>query len=54
TKHHQGSGLGFALCRHLVESHGGRIWASSEGEGRGSACTFTLPAAGPAEGTSDA
>ncbi len=54
TKQHQGSGLGLALCRHLVGLHGGRIWASSEGEGRGSTFTFTLPTAGPLEGSSDA
>jgi signal transduction histidine kinase len=54
TKRHQGSGLGLALCRRLVELHGGRIWASSEGEGRGSTFTFTIPAAGPADRPRDA
>jgi PAS domain S-box-containing protein len=54
TKRHQGSGLGLALCQRLVELHGGRIWASSEGEGRGSTFTFTIPAAGPADQPRDA
>jgi PAS domain S-box-containing protein len=54
TKRHQGSGLGLALCQRLVELHGGRIWASSEGEGRGSTFTFTIPAAGPADRPRDA
>jgi histidine kinase len=40
-----GSGIGLTIARHLVESHGGRIWAESEGEGQGSAFTFTLPRA---------
>jgi PAS domain S-box-containing protein len=43
TKRHQGSGLGLALCKRLVELHGGTIRASSEGEGRGSTFTFTIP-----------
>ncbi len=47
SKRHEGSGLGLALTKRLVELHGGRIWADSAGEGRGSTFTFTLPFAGP-------
>ncbi len=43
----QGSGLGLSLAKRLVELHGGRIWADSEGEGRGSVFTFTLPTGHP-------
>jgi len=38
-----GSGIGLTIALHLVEAHGGRIWASSEGAGKGSAFTFILP-----------
>lgn len=38
-----GTGLGLAIVRQLVEMHEGRIWLRSEGEGKGSTFSFTLP-----------
>lgn len=37
-----GSGIGLTIARHIVEAHGGKIWASSNGEGQGSTFTFRL------------
>jgi signal transduction histidine kinase len=37
-----GSGIGLTIAKHLVEAHGGRIWAESRGEGQGSTFTFCL------------
>ena len=39
-----GYGLGLAICKGIVEAHGGRIRAHSEGEGHGTRFTFTIPA----------
>jgi PAS domain S-box-containing protein len=38
-----GMGLGLALVRHIVEAHGGRVHAHSEGPGQGARFTITLP-----------
>jgi len=42
-KRFQGTGLGLFLCKRYVELHGGRIWADTAGEGRGSTFSFVIP-----------
>lgn len=38
-----GSGIGLTIAKHLVEAHGGHLWAESAGEGQGSTFSFSLP-----------
>jgi signal transduction histidine kinase len=45
TRSHGGLGLGLAIVKHLVELHGGNIYAKSPGEGKGSTISVHLPIA---------
>jgi PAS domain S-box-containing protein len=45
----QGLGLGLAICRQLVEVHGGRIWAASPGVGQGTTFSVWLPSMAAAQ-----
>ncbi|HEY9624710.1 MAG TPA: PAS domain S-box protein [Crinalium sp.] len=47
TRQYGGLGLGLAIVRHLVEAHGGTIWADSKGEGHGATFTVRFPLLAP-------
>ena len=47
SRRFQGTGLGLSLTRSMVELHGGKIWAESEGEGKGAEFFFLVPTMPP-------
>ncbi|MDM9385096.1 PAS domain S-box protein [Chlorogloeopsis sp. ULAP01] len=53
TRNFGGLGLGLAIVRHIVESHGGTVWAESPGEGQGATFTVCLPLLKESRGQGD-
>jgi signal transduction histidine kinase len=47
TKSEKGTGLGLFICKSIVESHGGQIWAENNNDGKGATFSFSLPLMDP-------
>lgn len=47
SRRFQGTGLGLSLTKSMVQLHGGKIWAESGGEGKGSRFSFIIPVVQP-------
>jgi signal transduction histidine kinase len=43
SKSFQGIGLGLYICKSIIESHGGKIWAENDKDGNGAIFYFSLP-----------
>ncbi|MDE1770255.1 MAG: PAS domain-containing sensor histidine kinase [Thaumarchaeota archaeon] len=43
TREHGGTGLGLSVCKGIIENHRGKIWAESEGKGKGTEVHILLP-----------
>jgi signal transduction histidine kinase len=43
TKSDKGTGLGLFISKSIIESHGGKIWAENNSDGKGATFTFSLP-----------